>query len=54
MTGTPAHRAIEQAGLAHRVIRHGPVRNLAEAAVARGVDPADVIKTLVVRPKNCQ
>jgi Cys-tRNA(Pro)/Cys-tRNA(Cys) deacylase len=36
-------------GLAHRVIRHGPVRSLAEAAQARGVEPADVVKTLVVR-----
>lgn len=41
--------AAEAAGLAHRVIRHGPVRSLAEAAVARGVEPADVVKTLVVR-----
>jgi Cys-tRNA(Pro)/Cys-tRNA(Cys) deacylase len=31
------------------VIRHGPVRSLAEAARARGVEPADVVKTLVVR-----
>ena len=31
------------------MIRHGPVRSLAEAAVARGVEPADVVKTLVVR-----
>jgi Cys-tRNA(Pro) deacylase len=36
-------------GLTHRVIRHGSVRSLAEAAVARGVDPADVVKTMVVR-----
>lgn len=49
MTATPTLRAVEEAGLAHRVIRHGPVRSLAEAAEARGVDPADVIKTLVVR-----
>jgi Cys-tRNA(Pro) deacylase len=41
--------AVEEAGLPHRVIRHGPVRSLAEAAAARGVQPADVIKTLVVR-----
>jgi Cys-tRNA(Pro) deacylase len=41
--------AVEAAGLAHRVIRHGPVRSLAEAAEARGVEPADVVKTLVVR-----
>jgi Cys-tRNA(Pro) deacylase len=41
--------AAEAAGLEHRVIRHGPVRSLAEAASARGVDPADVVKTMVVR-----
>jgi Cys-tRNA(Pro)/Cys-tRNA(Cys) deacylase len=41
--------ALDAAGLAHRVIRHGPVRSLAEAAQARGVEPADVIKTMVVR-----
>ncbi len=46
---TPALAAAEALGLAHRVIRHGPVRNLAEAARARGVAPADVVKTLVVR-----
>jgi len=43
---TPALAAAEAVGLAHRVIRHGPVRNLAEAARARGVAPADVVKTL--------
>ena len=41
--------AVESAGLTARVIRHGPVRSLAEAAEARGVEPVDVIKTLVVR-----
>ena len=41
--------AAEALGLAPRVIRHGPVRSLAEAAEARGVAPADVVKTLVVR-----
>ena len=41
--------ALDAAGLTYRVIEHGPVRSLAEAAVARGVEPADVIKTLVVR-----
>lgn len=49
MTATPALRSVEEAGLAYRVTRHRPVRSLAEAAAARGVDPADVIKTLVVR-----
>jgi Cys-tRNA(Pro)/Cys-tRNA(Cys) deacylase len=46
---TPALDAVRAAGITHRVIRHGPVRSLAEAADARGVAPADVVKTLVVR-----
>ena len=46
---TPALEAAEALGLPHCVIRHGPVRSLAEAARARGVAPADVVKTLVVR-----
>jgi Cys-tRNA(Pro)/Cys-tRNA(Cys) deacylase len=41
--------AADALGLTHRVIRHGPVRSLGEAARARGVAPADVVKTLVVR-----
>lgn len=49
---TGSHRAVaamDSAGLAYRLIRHGPVRSLAEAAAARGVEPVDVVKTLVVR-----
>src|SRR5947208_1267081 len=41
--------AVRAAGIPHRILEHGPVRSLAEAAEARGVEPADVIKTLVVR-----
>ncbi len=41
--------AAEGLGLTHDVTRHGPVRSLEEAAAARGVDPAAVVKTLVVR-----
>jgi Cys-tRNA(Pro) deacylase len=41
--------AVRQAGIAYRVIRHGPVHSLEQAAQARGVEPADVVKTLVVR-----
>lgn len=33
----------------HEVVRHGRVSSLEEAAVARGVAPAQVIKTMVVR-----
>lgn len=41
--------AMTAAGLDYRVVRHGRVSSLAEAAAARGVDPCDVIKTIVVR-----
>jgi Cys-tRNA(Pro)/Cys-tRNA(Cys) deacylase len=41
--------ALDSAGISYRVIRHGRVGSLAEAAQARGVEPADVVKTMVVR-----
>ncbi len=41
--------ALDEAGVAYRLLTHGPVRSLHEAAEARGVEPADVVKTLVVR-----
>jgi Cys-tRNA(Pro)/Cys-tRNA(Cys) deacylase len=41
--------ALRAAGLEHRVITHGPVRSVAEAAAARGVEVPDVVKTIVVR-----
>jgi Cys-tRNA(Pro) deacylase len=47
-----SHRALQAAevlGLEHEVVRHGPVRSLQEAAEARGVSPAAVVKSLVVR-----
>lgn len=46
MTAVEAMRA---AGLEFRVIEHAPVRSLAEAAAARGVQIPDVVKTIVVR-----
>ncbi|OKI87724.1 hypothetical protein A6A27_14030 [Micromonospora sp. CB01531] len=46
---SPAIAALDAAGLPYRVIRHGPVRSLAEAAQARGVAVPDVVKTIVVR-----
>lgn len=39
----------EALGLAYAVTRHGPVRSLEEAATARGLEPRQVVKTLVVR-----
>ena len=41
--------AVAGSGIAFRVVRHGRVGSLAEAAQARGVEPRDVIKTIVVR-----
>lgn len=46
---TPATEALQAAGLRHTLTSHGPVGSLAEAAAARGVAPADIVKTLVVR-----
>lgn len=46
---TPATEALAASGLDHQVTRHGMVRSLEEAAAARGVAPADIIKTMVVR-----
>ena len=46
---TPALTALTSANIDHRVIRHGPVSSLEEAAAARGVEIPDVVKTIVVR-----
>jgi Cys-tRNA(Pro)/Cys-tRNA(Cys) deacylase len=53
MTATPgedrALASLSDLGVDFRRVEHGRVSSLAEAAVARGVDPADVIKSIVVR-----
>ena len=41
--------ALAATSLDHRVIRHGPVGSVAEAASSRGVEVTDVVKTIVVR-----
>ncbi|AGZ43090.1 aminoacyl-tRNA deacylase [Actinoplanes friuliensis] len=41
--------AVTAAGITHRVLRHGPVASVAEAAAAQGVEVRDLVKTLVVR-----
>ncbi len=46
---TAATRALAAFGIDHTVTAHGQVGSLEEAAEARGVSPAQVIKTLVVR-----
>lgn len=45
----PAVDALIASGLAHTLIRHAPLRSLADAAEARGVVPRDIVKTMVVR-----
>lgn len=47
--GTRAAHALTDSGIEHTITRHGKVGSLEEAAAARGVEPADIIKTLVVR-----
>jgi Cys-tRNA(Pro)/Cys-tRNA(Cys) deacylase len=44
-----AAAALEQSGIRHTITRHGRVNSLEEAAAARGVEPRDIVKTLVVR-----
>lgn len=46
---TPATRALAASGIAHVVTAHGPVASLEEAALARGLEPWQILKTLVVR-----
>ncbi len=48
-SSTPAIDAAREAGIEYTVTRHGRVGSLAEAAAARGIEPCDLIKTLVVR-----
>ena len=45
----PAVRAARELGLDAVLTRHGRVGSLAEAAAARGVEPAAIVKTMVVR-----
>ena len=50
MTGEErAAQELAGSGIDHEILRHGPVRSLAEAAEARGMTPDRVVKTLVVR-----
>lgn len=49
VTDTAALRDERLTTLKHQVVRHGPVSSLQEAAEARGVEPSQVIKTMVVR-----
>jgi len=46
---TPALRDPRLGSIPHRIVRHGPVSSLEEAAEARGLQPSQIIKTMVVR-----
>ncbi|GAA2481611.1 aminoacyl-tRNA deacylase [Winogradskya humida] len=41
--------AVSAAGLDHRVVTHGPVTSVTEAAEVQGVEIQDLVKSLVVR-----
>lgn len=49
MSEERAIAALDRSGIDYTVTRHGRVSSLAEAAAARGVEPAAIVKTLVVR-----
>jgi len=49
MSEERAVAAVEDTGIAYEVTRHGPVGSLAEAAAARGIEPRQLVKSLVVR-----
>ena len=49
MSEERALHAVVASGLPYTVTRHGRVGSLEEAAAARGVEPRDIVKTLVVR-----
>jgi len=46
---TRASDAADELGLAYELTQHGRVNSLEEAAAARGIEPAKLIKTIVVR-----
>lgn len=41
--------AADALGLTYEVTRHGPVGSLEEAAAVRGIEPRQIVKTMVVR-----
>lgn len=49
MSEERAIAAVEATGIEYEVTRHGRVSSLAEAAALRGVEPRQIVKTLVVR-----
>jgi Cys-tRNA(Pro) deacylase len=48
-TEPPASTVLTSLGVPHRVLEHEPVSSLEEAAAQRGIDPSEIVKTIVVR-----
>jgi Cys-tRNA(Pro) deacylase len=46
---TPALRAIEATGVAHRVVRTARAHSAEESAALQGIEPAQLLRTIVVR-----
>jgi len=46
---TPATEALAASGIDFQLTVHGPVRSLEEAAEVRGIEPRQILKTIVVR-----
>lgn len=46
---TPAIQALAASGIEYEITVHGQVRSLEEAAAARGLEPWQILKTIVVR-----
>ena len=49
MSEERAIAALDASGIAYRVVRHGKVGSLEEAAGARGIEPRALLKSIVVR-----
>ncbi|MEI2787236.1 MAG: YbaK/EbsC family protein [Candidatus Nanopelagicales bacterium] len=49
MTQSRAMEAIAASGIEFDITEHGPVSSLEEAAVARGMRPEQILKSIVVR-----
>ena len=49
MSEERALAGVEASGITYRIVRHGHVGSLAEAAAARGVAPSALLKSIVVR-----
>lgn len=49
MSEERAVAALDASGIAYRLVRHGRVRSLEEAAALRGLEPRALLKSIVVR-----